>query len=112
SYPSADQAAEITATTAEINRYLPGRTVNAFRTPWCDSAKSFDNRAAQNLQSIGITSDSSVPVVLPAAAATIPMVGAHAAYSVSAPAPFVAVPGAGPGKSLVEFPRAYPSDYM
>ena len=89
-----------------------GRRPTAFRTPWCDSWKSFDGSVVNNLLDEGIRTDSSVPVVTDAAVADGADV--HPAlrnFSVRGTAsPFIV--GSKNGRNLVELPFAAPSDYL
>jgi peptidoglycan/xylan/chitin deacetylase (PgdA/CDA1 family) len=106
----AQQQAEIAGNTKALTAAFPKATVNAFRTPWCDSEKSFDNGVARNLITAGITTDSSVPMTMAAAEAATPIPAALRNFSLhDSPSPFVARTDG--SKNLVEFPFAYPSDY-
>ncbi|OLB81105.1 MAG: hypothetical protein AUI14_04375 [Actinobacteria bacterium 13_2_20CM_2_71_6] len=110
-YPDSGQQNEIKQNNTALKAAIPGLVPSAWRTPWCDSAKSFDSSVAHNLLASGMTSDSSVPVVMPAAAARTPLPAYLRNFSAGAnPSPFVA--RTENGKNLVEFPFAYPSDFM
>jgi hypothetical protein len=110
-YTDADQQAEIQVNDARLTAAIPGLNPTAWRTPWCDSFKSFDSSVAHNLLASGYQSDSSVPVFMPAAAGKTALPAYMRNFSAGAnPSPFIARTEG--GKNLVEFPFAYPSDYM
>lgn len=108
-YTTAGQISEIANQNAALKAAIPGINPTAFRTPWCDGSKSFDNSVAHSLLAAGMTTDSSIAVQMPAANGT-PIPAEIRNYSViNNPSPFIIKTEN--GKNLVEFPFAFPSDY-
>jgi peptidoglycan/xylan/chitin deacetylase (PgdA/CDA1 family) len=113
------EASQIADGDATIRATFPGSSVSTFRTPWCDGHKSFDASVVRALASFvraGSTSqvvkaDSSVAYVSQAAqnAGTTPH-KALRTFSVGAANPYPFRMSAA-GKTVVEFPFAYPSDW-
>jgi peptidoglycan/xylan/chitin deacetylase (PgdA/CDA1 family) len=110
-YPDAVQYDEIHGNVAGVRAQIPDATMTSFRTPWCDSSKSFDRSVIRAALASGMTSDRSVATIPDAArqAGVVPPLGL-AQFAVSRfPSPFVV--GTGSGSQLVEFPYTYPSDW-